>query len=261
MPIITILGAGDMSAARTSLPSKTVPARAGDAIHFSTHFFSRYRSHLMISANSTILFQGDSITDASRNRELTGPNVPSALGSGYVNLLAAHLLRTRPADKLRIYNRGISGHRVVDLYARWKVDTIALEPNVLSILIGINDTWHEFMSGNGVEPARYETIYRLMLAYTRQQLPGVQLVLCEPFYLPTGVIQEAWIAEIRERQQIVQRLAGEFSATFVPFQTALDDAQQHAPPAHWAADGVHPTPAGHRVLASCWYEAVVGEAL
>ncbi len=213
----------------------------------------------MIPANSTLLFQGDSITDASRNRDITDANIPSALGSGYVNLLAAHLLHARPGDDLRIFNRGIAGHRVVDLYARWKVDAIALKPSVLSILIGINDTWHEFMSGNGVEPARYETIYRLLLAYTREQLPDVQLILCEPFYLPTGVIQDDWIPDIRARQQIVRQLANEFDATFVPFQAALDDAQQHAPPAHWAADGVHPTPAGHRVLANCWHETVVGE--
>ena len=215
----------------------------------------------MISVNSTLLFQGDSITDASRNRDILDPNVPSALGAGYVNLLAAHLLHTRPADNLRIFNRGIAGHRVVDLYARWKVDAIALRPDVLSILIGINDTWHEFMSGNGVEPERYETIYRLLLEYTREQLPNVQLVLCEPFYLPTGVIQDDWIPDIEARQQIVRRFAAEFDAVFVPFQAALDEAQSHAPPTHWAADGVHPTPAGHRVLANCWCEAVMGETL
>lgn len=215
----------------------------------------------MIPANSTILFQGDSITDTSRNRNVGDANVSSALGGGYVKLLAAHLLHARPTDNLRIYNRGVSGNRVVDLYARWKVDAVALRPDVISILIGINDTWHEFMHGNGVEPARYEAVYRLLLNYTRDELPSVQLVLCEPFYLPTGVIQGEWIPDIQARQQIVRDLASEFDVTFVPFQAALDTAQSHAPPAHWADDGVHPTPAGHRVLANCWHETVLGEPL
>lgn len=213
---------------------------------------------MLIKPNSTILFQGDSITDAGRNRENLQPSMPAALGSGYCNQIAARLLHDRAGDNLQIYNRGISGNRVVDLYARWKADALNLRPDLISILIGVNDTWHEFMYGNGVEVARYASVYRMLLDFTRQELPNVQLVLCEPFVLQCGVVEAGWVAEMNERRAVVRELAAEYDGLFVPFQTALDAVLHKAPPAHWAHDGVHPTPAGHYVLAQRWLEAVVG---
>ena len=213
---------------------------------------------MMIKAGSTILFQGDSITDTERDRDATQANLSQALGVGYCNHVAAHMLRERPADNLRFYNRGISGNRIVDLYARWRVDAINLKPDVISILVGVNDTWHAFKSQNGVEPERYATVYRMLLDYTRQQLPDVQFVLCEPFVFQCGEVTEAWIGEMGQRQQIVRRLADEFGARFVPFQSALNEVLKSAPAEYWLADGVHPTTAGHRVLAECWVETVTG---
>lgn len=211
----------------------------------------------MIQPNSTILFQGDSITDAGRNRDIADPNRPAALGSGYANLVASHLLQQQPQDQLQLFNRGISGNRVTDLYARWKVDATNLQPDLISILIGVNDTWHEFMYGNGVEVNRYTAIYRMLLDYTKERLPNVQLVLCEPFVLHCGVVTDGWIAEMDERRQVVRALASEYDAIFVPFQSVLDDALTNAGPDYWAADGVHPTPAGHRLLADAWLTAVL----
>ena len=210
----------------------------------------------MIGAKSRILFQGDSITDAGRDREIGEPNNCHALGRGYANHIASRLLRQRPADQLAFYNRGVSGNRIVDLYARWKVDALHLLPDLISILIGVNDTWHEFAAQNGVEVDRYETVYRMLLEYTKHQLPNVQLVLCEPFVLPCGVVQEAWVAEMRERQRVVRELSQEFDARFVPFQSAMDKHLERAAPEYWATDGVHPTAAGHSVLAECWIETV-----
>lgn len=211
---------------------------------------------MLLKPNSKLLFQGDSITDTGRNREMVQPNLGSALGTGYCHLIAAQLLADRPNDGLQIYNRGISGNRVVDLYARWRVDAINLQPDVISILIGVNDTWHGFMYDNGVEVERYATIYRMLLEYTRQQLPKVQLVLCEPFVLPCGVVTPAWISEMDQRRTIVREVADAFDAVFVPFQSVLRDALRQAPAEYWAADGVHPTPAGHRLLADCWLQYV-----
>jgi acyl-CoA thioesterase I len=216
---------------------------------------------LIIKPGNVILFQGDSITDTGRDQEITEPNIDHAAGVGYCNHLMAYMLRTRPADKLRFYNRGLSGNRIVDLYARWKVDAINLKPDIISILIGVNDTWHEFNFANGVEPVRYAQVYRMLLEYTQQQLPGIQWVLCEPFVLPCGVVTEAWVAEINERRRIVQQLAAEIEACFVPFQSALNQVLTLAPPEYWVHDGVHPTLAGHRVLAECWYETVTGQKM
>ncbi|MEM7127395.1 MAG: SGNH/GDSL hydrolase family protein [Chloroflexota bacterium] len=205
---------------------------------------------------TTILFQGDSITDVGRKRELIRPNVSAALGNGYVNLVAAQLRKRYPKQNIRCYNRGISGNRVVDLYARWKVDGINLHPDLISILIGVNDTWHEFGSQNGVEVDRYETIYQLLLEYTKERLPDVQLVLCEPFVLPCGVVTNAWQDEMTQRREIVKALAQTHNATFVPFQSMFDNALTTAPPRHWAEDGVHPTKAGHQLMADLWLEKV-----
>ena len=203
-----------------------------------------------------ILFQGDSITDASRNKDILEPNNPQALGVGYANMVAATLLKDKPEQNLAILNRGISGHRVVDLYARWKMDAINLKPDLISILIGVNDLWHEMSRQNGVEPERYKTIYTLLLELTKERLPDTQLVLCEPFCLPCGEVTEIWLEDLKKRQAIVKDLAKSFEATFVPFQSMFDEAQKRAPAEYWAKDGVHPSPAGHALMAQTWLETV-----
>ena len=203
--------------------------------------------------SKTIVFQGDSITDFGRSRETDQPN--AALGTGYVNLIAADLLYENPQADLRIFNRGISGNRIVDLYARWKVDALNLKPDLISILIGINDTWHEYSSGNGVEPERYEEVYRMLLAWTRRVLPETKLLLMEPFMLETGAADASWRPEVAARGRIVRKLAAEFGAEFLPLQQAFDEAAAQATNEHYLADGVHPAPAGHRLISRLWEEA------
>lgn len=209
----------------------------------------------MIFPKDIILFQGDSITDCGRNREALAANDGGALGLGYSKMAAAELLSRRPGDQLSIYNRGISGNRIVDLYARIKCDLINLRPNLVSILIGVNDTWHEFGSHNGVDVAKYERIYRDLLTEVREALPSVKFVICEPFVLRCGVVTEEWVAEIDQRRAVCAKLAQEFGAVFVPFQAVFDEAVKQAPPAYWAADGVHPTPAGHQRMTQAWLKA------
>lgn len=204
---------------------------------------------------TVILFQGDSITDAGRKRHITQANKPRGLGNGYVKRIVNELQKHYPG-KFDCYNRGISGDRIVDLYARWKIDGVNLQPDIISILAGVNDTWHEFAAQNGVEVDRYETIYRLLLDYTREKLPSAKIVLCEPFVLPCGVVTAAWENEMAQRRQMVARLAESYSAAFVPFQSMFDNALNDAPPPHWAKDGVHPTDAGHQRMADLWLESV-----
>ncbi len=200
-----------------------------------------------------ILFQGDSVTDAGREGGLLQPN--RGLGLGYPIFVAGQLLSRYPDKGFEIINRGVSGNRVVDLYARWKIDALNLKPDVISILIGVNDTWHEFGNGNGVEVDRYEMVYHELLSWTKKVLPDVRLVLCEPFVLPFGAVGEKWIDEMNSRRAIVKALASEFGAVFAPFQSVLNDACGRAPQEHWLADGVHPTTAGHALLADAWVEA------
>ncbi len=208
------------------------------------------------SKKCTIVFQGDSITDAGRSREETRPQCGTGLGAGYPTLVAARLLCDRPADDWNFYNRGISGNRIVDLYARWKADALNLKPDVLSILIGVNDTWHEFGNNNGVEVPRYEQFYRMLMDWTRRELPDTKIILLEPFVLCFGAVAESWLAEVRERQAVVRKIVAEFDTEFIPTQSIFDEAVKVAPPEHWLADGVHPLPAGHQLIADAWLEAL-----
>ena len=204
--------------------------------------------------NQVILFQGDSITDCGRSRDA---NVPAniGLGMGYPLLAAAHLLCARAEDGLKFFNRGIGGNRIVDLYARWKVDGLNLNPDVVSIMIGVNDTWHGFCINNGVEIPRFEQFYRMLLEWTVQARPGVKLVLCEPFVYAYGAVSLEWVPEINQRREIVRKMAEEFDTIFIPYQEIFDAALKRAPAEYWLSDGVHPTYAGHQLIAEAWLKA------
>ena len=212
----------------------------------------------MIEANDLALFQGDSITDADRSRQNTEANDRLALGSGYAGMAAARLLAERPADELKFLNRGISGSQVIHLADRWPNDCINLSPDVLSILIGINDTWRCFDGGVGVPVEKYRQGYHDLLTDTREALPNVKLVLCEPFILRCGVVTEEWHEQVADRQKIVAEFADEFDARLVPFQKLFDEASERVGPTYWAKDGVHPTAAGHALMADCWLKTVCG---
>ncbi len=200
-----------------------------------------------------ILFQGDSITDCGR----TGSGNPAEnLGQGYPFFITARLRADHLGEEIDVVNRGISGHRVVDLYARWKVDALNLRPDVLSILIGVNDTWHEFGSQNGVEVPRYAEFCRRLLDWTREALPNCRLILCEPFVLETGVVTRDWVAEMDQRRAVIKTLADEYGTVFVPFQSMFTEAANVAgDPAKLLGDGVHPTPCGHQLMADMWLKS------
>lgn len=195
-----------------------------------------------------IVMQGDSITDFGRGRE--GLNENCALGTGYANLTAAALLAKYPEKDLKFYNRGISGHRVVDLYARWKVDTINLQPDIITILIGINDIWHERDWQNGVEIDRFEQVYDMMITWTKKVLPNVKFVLLSPFILDCGVVDDFFKENRVIYAAAVKKLAEKHGAVFIDTQAIFDEAVKKAEPAYWANDGVHPTPAGHALMSA-----------
>lgn len=197
----------------------------------------------------TFLFQGDSITDGNRTRNTDWNHV---MGHGYQYIISSKLWYDLPQKGLHFFNRGISGNKVTDLAARWQKDTLDIKPDVLSILIGINDT-SAFINGNSdFTTAHYDSGYRSLLDQTKQALPEVQLVLCEPFILPVGKVNDKWNAyssELEKRQQIVKKLSEEYNAVFVGFQDAFNKALAKAPADYWVWDGIHPMPAGHELMA------------
>jgi lysophospholipase L1-like esterase len=210
----------------------------------------------LIQPGQTILFQGDSITDASRKKNDTAANSQPALGKGYAWLAAAELLVDRPNDHLKIYNRGISGNKVYQLAERWQTDCLDLKPDVLSILIGVNDYWHLLKHGYDGTLETYEHDYRQLLQRTLNVLPNVKLVICEPFVLKVGAVDEDLFPAFDGYRAAAKRLAETVGATFVPFQTMFDLAAKIAPPERWAADGVHPTTDGAALMAHLWLQAV-----
>jgi len=201
------------------------------------------------------LFQGDSITDCGRNRDSAEPNAAGALGTGYPLLVAAAALAAHAARGFKFYNRGISGNKVPDLQQRWTADAIDLKPDVLSILIGVNDFWHKLDHGYNGTVQDYEQQYSALLQTTRDALPHVHLIVLEPFVLRTGAVDARWFPEFDQRRAAAARIAARARATFVPLQTIFNQRTRTAPPDYWAADGVHPTPAGHAVIAEQWRRA------
>jgi len=211
----------------------------------------------LFSSNPVVLFQGDSITDAKRSREEQDQaNLAAALGTGYALAAAMDLLANRPGSEMKIYNRGISGNKVFQLAERWQADCLDLKPDLLSILIGVNDFWHVKSGKYDGTREKYETDYRDLLKKTKEALPEVQLVICEPFLLACGAVEAGWIGEFEGYRAAAKKLAKEFEAVFVPFQEMFDKAAKKAPAAYWAADGVHPTPAGSYLMAQEWLKTV-----
>jgi len=191
--------------------------------------------------NNVILFQGDSITDFGRDkRNQSNAHDSRALGSGYVLLAASELLDKYCRAKPKIYNRGISGNKVFQLAERWDADCIDLKPDIVSIL------------------ETYEKDYRALIQRTRDALPEVRLVICEPFVLRCGEVDDKWFPAFDGYRAAAKKVAAECKAIFVPFQSIFDKAAENAPAQYWAADGVHPTLAGAHLMAKAWLKAVLG---
>jgi lysophospholipase L1-like esterase len=211
----------------------------------------------LIQPNETILFQGDSITDAGRDRKIIDePNAPAAMGKGYAWMAASQLLVGSPDAGLRIFNRGISGDKVYQLADRWQADCLDIKPDVLSILVGVNDFAHVFKHGYEGTVEKYEEDYHALIKRTNEGLPKVKLVICEPFILVTGMVDKSWVEPFAPYREAARRVADEAGAMFVPFQMMFDAASKIAPPAHWAADGVHPSTNGAALMAHWWLNAV-----
>lgn len=214
---------------------------------------------LAVPDGATILFQGDSITDAGRSRARYYPNDASGMGVGYVHQIVTSLLGKYPEKQLECYNRGISGNKVYQLADRWEDDCLQLSPDVLSILIGVNDFWHtlDFNYDGTVEV--YERDLRALLDRTKEALPEVQLVIGQPFVVKGGTaITDEWFPDFEGYQKAARAIATDYRATFIPYQHIFDEALKIAPVSYWCPDGVHPSLAGAYLMAEAWLEAATG---
>lgn len=197
----------------------------------------------------TILFQGDSITDVNRSRE---DDINT--GWGYPTRVIGEL-GVRCPNEYKFYNRGISGNRVVDIYSRIKVDIINLKPDVMSILIGVNDVWHEFSNNNGVDAEKYFKVYSMLIEEVKEALPDIKIMILEPFLLKGTATEANWDifrAEVEKRAKKAKLVADKFDLPFVPLMNIFDEAAKNTPTNCWLFDGVHPTSAGHELIKREW---------
>ncbi len=211
----------------------------------------------MIRPHDRMLFIGDSITHAFCRPEEVGTSY--RLGAGWVMMVAAQLSAEHPEWQLQFENRGECGHGVAELADRWERDCLALQPTVLNLLVGVNETIRTLKYRTGLSPAHFREAYRALLTRTRQALPQVRFILCEPFLLPVATVTADWLADMQPRQQIVRELATEFGATFVALQAAFDEAAARSKAEDWLFDGIHPHAAGQWLIAREWRRQVLGK--
>lgn len=201
----------------------------------------------------TILFQGDSITDCGRDREN-----PDSLGNGYAMLVAKALEQKYPGQ-FRFVNRGISGDRSIDIYARRQADIFDVKPDFISILMGVNDVWHhKYGKGVDVDVDTYLDTYHALLTEIRQKLPDTKIMLMEPFVNEGSATQddiEFFEGEIAMRSEAVQLLCAKHDVFFLSLQFDLYDLEEQHPAGFWTLDGVHPTLNFHQYIAEKWARA------
>lgn len=204
----------------------------------------------LLKDNQLVLFQGDSVTDCGRSRA-----DDSDYGRGYVNLIVSMISAGYPQSRIRFINRGISGNRVKDLKDRWKQDCLDIKPDWVSILIGINDCWRRYDRNDATSAEEYEIGYRDILKRTVKETDA-RLILCEPFVLPVSEDRKKWREDLDPKIQVVRQLALEFKAIYIPYDGIFARASAEREPAYWARDGVHPSLAGHGLMALEWLKAV-----
>ncbi|MCP5004329.1 MAG: SGNH/GDSL hydrolase family protein [Planctomycetes bacterium] len=196
---------------------------------------------VVFKENDTILFQGDSITDCERNR-----SDPKSLGNGYVVLASVGLSAMFSKYNLKFVNRGVSGDKTSDLVGRWDIDCIALKPDWISMLVGINNT-----IDTPVE--QFEEEYRILLERSTKELNS-SIILCEPFLL--SLDSNPWRVALDPKIDVVRKLADEYDAILVPLDKIFKESCTEKPPEYWAPDGVHPSSVGHALIAQSWIKCV-----
>ncbi|MBE6972581.1 MAG: lysophospholipase [Ruminococcaceae bacterium] len=197
----------------------------------------------------TILFQGDSITDCGRDK-----SDPGSLGNGYA-MLAAKLLEEKYPGQFEFINRGISGNRSVDLYARRQADIFDVKPDYMSILVGVNDVWHGLKYDQGVGIDTYLQVYDRLLTEIKEKLPHTKVMLAEPFVNEGTATQEqmeVFEEGVAMRSEAVQMLCAKYELPFLSLQFDLYELEEQHPAGHWTLDGVHPTLNFHEYIAQKW---------
>ncbi len=196
-----------------------------------------------------ILFQGDSITDCGRSRSDI-----SKLGSGYPVYVKQYLEECYPQLEFELINKGVGGHQTKDLVQRWQEDAIDIQPDVISILVGVNDTWHHISEQDWVPNDVFEANYRSLLEDIKNKT-NAKIIMLEQFVLNFPDMKR-FHNDIDEKIQIVRKLAAEYADRYIPLDGLFAAACVAEPPSYWTAEGVHPTEEGHKLIADYYFDAL-----
>ena len=211
-------------------------------------------------AGKTIVFQGDSITDMARGRNSWDQN--HLYGHSFVFLIASKLCYENPENKTVFYNRGNSGDRSIDVLRRWREDTLDLKPDIVSLFVGINDIIRDIETGDGVSVEDYEKILCRIIEETKKEIPYIRFVLCEPIFFLTSAKKEyrkEFAERVPRQQNVVRHVAEKYNCVFVPLQEDFNNAYKLYPElgeGYWIWDGIHPTAAGHQLIARKWLKVM-----
>jgi lysophospholipase L1-like esterase len=191
----------------------------------------------------SVVFIGDSVTDCGRDIE-------PPFGDGYVREISRAGILTSD-----IINVGTSGHRLVDLEKRWQIDVLEHKPTMLSIAIGINDTWRRYDDNDPTSTKDFRDRYHHLLTWTKTEFNPL-FVLCEPFLLPVREEMKTWREDLDPKIAVVHEMAREFGAVLVPFDQHLNVLSETIHMSDIAEDGIHPTPFGHQEMARLWLKSI-----
>jgi lysophospholipase L1-like esterase len=208
---------------------------------------------LKISPNATVLFQGDSITDCERNYKSN-----DSLGQGYVMMISSWYSAKYPEKNVRFINRGRKGDRVRELKSRWQKDFLEVEPDVVSILIGINDILKKDIWNRSTSVESFEKDYRCILEQVRNEIHA-NLIILQPFLLDAAERYADLRKELSMQIKVVEELSKEFDAVFIPLDTIFYEASVKRASFFWANDGVHPTLPGHALIAQSWLRIAISD--
>lgn len=205
---------------------------------------------MLVEQNSVFIFQGDSVTDCGRDF-----GDINSLGDGYAKMVAGFVGATYPELNIKFINKGIGGNTSADLVNRWQEDCIDLKPDWVSILIGINDTWRRYDANSPTPVYKYEENYRRILTETKQKTDA-NIIIMEPFVLPSLEDRAVWREDLEPKIHVARKLAAEFDAYYVPLDGLFAAASAKGNYSYWAADGVHPSAAGHGLIAKALMKTI-----
>lgn len=200
----------------------------------------------------TFVLMGDSITDGCRDRNIGHQNYFGlGAGMGYANYIMSEIDYKYP-KKFNVVNKGIGGNRIVDLYSRIKQDCINLNPDFLTILIGVNDVWHEYEYKCGVDIDKYYKIYSMYIEEIKEACPNIKIYIIEPFALKGPVPDkfEGFLETVKEYAKKAKEVAEKYDLTFIEMQNKFDALCEKCESTYWLTDGVHPTLGGYRMMAN-----------